>query len=121
MADADAPLFTTRYEHLIGLYRAEILAGRLKPGDALPSAREISEQHGVSVPTAQKVAPALATQGLVSVSAGKRAVVIGPPVQQAAQALRTAARHVVEIWDSESRAGLGAAIRDLEQALSGDR
>jgi GntR family transcriptional regulator len=119
VADADAPLFTTRYEHLISLYRAEILAGRLKPGDTLPSAREISEQHGVSIPTAQKVAPALATQGLVSVSAGKRAVVISPPAKPG-EALKTAARRVVDIWNSGSQRGLGAAIRELDQALGED-
>jgi DNA-binding transcriptional regulator YhcF (GntR family) len=109
--------FQTRYEWLISLYRAEILAGSLQPGDTLPSAREISERHGVSVPTAQKVAPGLAAQGLVTVAAGKRAVVTGPPAGNADPALASAAREVIAAYSSGNEARLEAAIRQLEIAL----
>lgn len=48
-----------------GFYRDQILDGRLRPGDRLPSMRDIAETSGVAFPTAQRAIDHLRTEGLV--------------------------------------------------------
>lgn len=58
------------YIQLIEQYRQEILAGRLKEGDALPSARQLSAEHGMGLNTAVKVIEGLRVLGLADTVVG---------------------------------------------------
>ena len=53
-----------------GHLQAMILRGELKPGDQLPSQRELSEQFGVSRPSLREAVSVLVTMGLVTVKVG---------------------------------------------------
>jgi GntR family transcriptional regulator, transcriptional repressor for pyruvate dehydrogenase complex len=59
--------------------RETILAGRLRPGDRLPSERELGEQFGVSRTVVREAVRALVAKGMVEVrpGSGPRVVAVG--------------------------------------------
>jgi GntR family transcriptional regulator len=63
------------YVQLADILREEIRAGRFKPGDQLPSERELVEQHEVSVNTVRAALVQLRTEGLIVSQRGRRSVV----------------------------------------------
>ena len=56
---------TTRWERLAEHIRSEIRTGRLKPGDLLPSYRQLSEDHHVSYATVRTALTVLRTEGWI--------------------------------------------------------
>jgi GntR family transcriptional regulator, transcriptional repressor for pyruvate dehydrogenase complex len=115
--------FDTRYERLTGYYRDLIAAGTLKPGDRFPSARELSEKHGVGRTTSGRVHGTLISVGLIEHRPGVGTFVLGPPPDggQEVPALAAAAREVVEAfdaWKAKSRPhALTDAVTRLRDAL----
>jgi molybdate-binding protein/DNA-binding transcriptional regulator YhcF (GntR family) len=65
------------YRRIADQFRLEILAGRLKPGDRLPSIREQTRQWGCTQGTVQRAYQELAQQGLVVSRTGKGTAVAG--------------------------------------------
>lgn len=61
-----------------GSLRALILGGELKPGDRLPSQRDLAEQLGVSRPSVREALTELEAMGLVIVKVGS-GVYVAPP------------------------------------------
>src|SRR5690554_2196418 len=61
---------TTRWERLAEHIRSEIRAGRLKPGDLLPSYRQLGEEHQVSYATVRTALTVLRTEGWIVGEAG---------------------------------------------------
>lgn len=68
--DSGRPLF----EQIAASVRAEVLAGRLRPGDRLPAAREVSEAIDVNVHTVLRAYQELRDEGLVDLRRGRGAV-----------------------------------------------
>lgn len=58
------------YEEIALQIRRQIEDGRLKPGDKLPSTREISEQFGVGRSTTREALSALKAMGLIDIRQG---------------------------------------------------
>jgi GntR family transcriptional regulator len=69
------------YEQMADALRAEIREGRYRPGDKLPSERELSERFGVSKVTARQAIVQLRAEGLVRSRVGSGVFVAekGPP------------------------------------------
>jgi len=115
----------TRFERLTEHYRDAITRGDLKPGDRFPSARELSDMHGVGRTTAGRVHGTLTSLGLIEHRPGIGTFVLAPPgtVPDAPAALETAARKVVQAfdqWGARSKpAPLTAAVGELRDALGG--
>jgi DNA-binding transcriptional regulator YhcF (GntR family) len=113
----------TRFERLTDHYRDAILRGDLKPGERFPSARELSEMHGVGRTTAGRVHGTLISLGLIEHRAGIGTFVLGPPDTgaQPSPPLADAARKVVaafDQWPSRTKpAALSGAIDELRGAL----
>jgi DNA-binding GntR family transcriptional regulator len=60
-----------RYRQVAQAIRDAIARGELRSGDAVPSAKTLSQEHGVSIETARKSLRLLASDGvIVRVSAG---------------------------------------------------
>jgi integrase len=75
--DREAP-----YERIAAQLRAQIASGELPVGTALPTHKQLAEQHRIAVGTAHRVTALLRSEGLVEVSRGRRAIVIRhPPVE----------------------------------------
>jgi DNA-binding transcriptional regulator YhcF (GntR family) len=66
------------YERIVDEIRRRIGAGELRPGDRVPSARQITQEWGVAIATATKVLAALRTEGLVRPVVGVGTVVAEP-------------------------------------------
>ena len=68
---SDAPLFA----QVAASVRADAAAGRLKPGDRLPSARDVAGALGVNLHTVLRAYQELRDEGLVDMRRGRGAVV----------------------------------------------
>ena len=79
------------YEHLNGL----IVSGALKPGDKMPSERELMARCGVGRPAVREAMQALATLGLISISQGERARVTQLTADSVLEQIDGAARHML--------------------------
>ncbi|SDT41042.1 GntR family transcriptional regulator [Microlunatus soli] len=58
------------YRRIVAELRGRILSGDLKPGDRLPSIRQIAQRWGVAAATATRVTGALRDEGLVLTAVG---------------------------------------------------
>ena len=69
-SSSDQPLFA----QLAASIRADAAAGRLKPGERLPSAREVAESLGINVHTVLHAYQELRAEGLVELRRGRGAI-----------------------------------------------
>jgi DNA-binding GntR family transcriptional regulator len=84
----------------------DIAAGRLKPGDRLPTRRELCEQYGIAAMTAAKVVRILAEQGLVVSDVGRGVFVTD-----------ASAPRPVKLSDTERLSHLEERVRAVEERL----
>jgi integrase len=70
-----APVPRGPYEVIAADLREQILAGRLRAGDQVPTVAELAAQHGVAVGTAHRAMDLLRAEGLIISSRGRRSVV----------------------------------------------
>lgn len=63
------------YRRIVAELRDQILAGELRPGDRIPSIRQIAQRWGVAVATATRVMATLRDEGLVEATVGSGTVV----------------------------------------------
>jgi GntR family transcriptional regulator len=61
------------YLQLVRQIKEQILVGELKPGDELPSVRDLGDSLGISLHTARSAYQTLAEEGLLRVRVGKKA------------------------------------------------
>ena len=66
------------YRQIVEDVRARIEAGELRPGDRVPSARQITQEWGVAIATATKAHATLREEGLTVARPGVGTVVAGP-------------------------------------------
>ena len=59
------------YDQIYSQIRAQIIAGQLKPGEALPSIRALAKDLKISVITTKRAYDELEAQGLIDTVAGK--------------------------------------------------
>lgn len=69
---------TTGYAEIAAHYRQQIQDGVLRPGDTMPSLRQVCERFGVANTTANRAYRALKLEGLTLPKAGVGTVVAGP-------------------------------------------
>lgn len=80
-------IFIPRYHQLKEIIREQIVGGDLKPGDVIPSERELSERYGVSRMTARQSIVELTNEGLLYRRQGKGTFVALPKIAQQLTAL----------------------------------
>lgn len=71
----DADGTTAIYDQVAASVRADIVAGRLTPGDRLPAAREVAEALDINVHTVLRAYQLLRDEGLVDLRRGRGAVI----------------------------------------------
>lgn len=59
------------YDQIYSQIKAQIIAGRLRPGEALPSIRALAKDLKISVITTKRAYDELEAQGLIDTVAGK--------------------------------------------------
>lgn len=80
------------YEQIAELIQEDIARGLVKPGEQLPSERDIMARYGVGRAAVREALFALAKMGLIAISSGERARVIEPSPQILVQELSGAVR-----------------------------
>lgn len=70
-ADSARPLF----DQVAASVRADVLTGKLEPGDRLPSARELAEALEINLHTVLRAYQQLRDEGLIDLRRGRGAVV----------------------------------------------
>ena len=71
------------YESIAEALRDDISSGRLEPGDELPTVVQLAAEYTVAAGTAHRAMATLASEGLIVVSRGRRAVVAERPPEAA--------------------------------------
>ena len=105
------------YRKIANSIRLEILEGRLKPGDQLPTIRELTEQWGCTQGTVQRAYQELAREGLVTSRSGLGTRVASMPTSRADIPLRrTTLIHKAESYILEA-VNSGFTPAEIEQAF----
>ncbi|QKW23460.1 TetR/AcrR family transcriptional regulator C-terminal domain-containing protein [Kitasatospora sp. NA04385] len=117
-----------RYEQIAAELRGRIERGELRPGDRVPSTREITRRWNVAMATATKVLTELRGRGLVRAVPGVGTVVAGSPAPspEPGRAPRAAGRQVPRrpapegVLTAERIVAAAVAVADAEglEALS---
>jgi integrase len=76
---ANPPAPRGPYQSIAESLREDIRAGRLAPGDQFPTIVELAARFGVAAGTAHRAMALLASEGLISVARGRRAMVERAP------------------------------------------
>ena len=82
-------------EILVQKIRDAITAGRFRPGDQLPSERELMAQYGIGRSAVREALFALQKSGQIQIRNGERALVVEPTPQFILDELTAAVRHMV--------------------------
>ena len=107
------------YKQIASQLRDQILSGKLKGGDALPSIRALTADLKISVITTMKAYEELATEGLVTSSQGKGYFVNAQDMRLLAeQHLRRVEENLTEAIRSAKIAGMSIdELREMLDAL----
>ena len=107
------------YKQIASQLRDQILSGKLKGGDALPSIRALAADLKISVITTMKAYEELATEGLVTSSQGKGYFVNAQDMRLLAeQHLRRVEENLTEAIRSAKIAGMSIdELREMLDAL----
>lgn len=72
---------TPPYRQLAGLLRDRIAAGEFRPGDALPSEKDLQQEHGLARETVRRAMRVLRDEGLVVTIPGRGTFVPPEPTE----------------------------------------
>jgi molybdate-binding protein/DNA-binding transcriptional regulator YhcF (GntR family) len=105
------------YRQIADNFRKEILSGKLKPGDRLPSVRQTAERWSCTVGTVQRAYQELSSQGLVVSRSGQGTRVVEKlPFQDDTPLRRAMLVHRAETFLLEVLTG-GYSLDEVEQAV----
>src|SRR5262245_16980199 len=103
------------YQQIVGEIRARIASGGLRPGDRVPSTRQITRDWGVAMATATKVIATLQQEGLVQAHPGKGTVVASKPELPRTRAAPTpSVRNTSNVITREEIVSTAIALADSE-------
>lgn len=104
------------YKQISAQLREQILTGKLKPGDALPSIRGLAQDLKISVITTMKAYEELSAEGLVTSSKGKGYYVNAQDERMLKeQHMRQLEKNLTDAIYSARVAGVG--LEEVEQIL----
>jgi GntR family transcriptional regulator len=99
------------YRQILEQVRRQVASGQLKPGDTLPSVREVAVTHAVNPMTISKAYSLLQAEGLLEHNRGKPMTVAGQPRAQVA-----VSRRLEQIEPLVAQVALAAKQLQLSQA-----
>jgi GntR family transcriptional repressor for pyruvate dehydrogenase complex len=130
MPDYQAIQSERLYEKIVVQIQGRILAGELKPGDHLPSEREMAEQFRVSRTAVREAVKTLTEKGLVQVRPGRGTFITNGTSQAVRHSLGLmlkigqpeGARHLVEVREIfEPETSALAALRASDDQIAAMR
>lgn len=112
MIRIDRSASTPPFEQLVSQLRFQIMAGKYKPGNLLPSTRELGAQLGLSFHTVQRAYSRLAADGYVKAEPGRGFRVGHPPVLPKGERMEKGADIMQETL--RQLAALGLSEREID-------
>src|SRR5262245_51769128 len=109
---------TAPYQRIVAEIRDRIARGELRPGDRVPSTRQITQEWGVAMATATKVIAALRDDGVVDTRPGAGTVVRAPEEGYAPVARKAPPRERELTRDRVVRAAIALADAEGMATLS---
>jgi GntR family transcriptional regulator len=114
------------HDQVVYAVKKAVVSGRLRPGDAFPSVRAISQHLRINPNTAQKVVATLTGLGLLEVRPGIGTFVARAPASSAAQRRALLSDEVERLVVEAKKLSLDVedltdAVRDHWTRLSGSR
>lgn len=100
------------YEQVVYAAKKAIVSGRMRPGDAFPSVREMSKVLKINPNTAHKVVTQLVAEGLLEVHPGIGTVVAGQGAASAADTTKLLNKELEQLVVEAKKLGL-----DLEELM----
>jgi GntR family transcriptional regulator len=94
------------YEQVVYAAKKAIVAGQLRPGDAFPSVRNLSQALKINPNTAHKVVTQLIAEGLLEVRVGSGTVVARRPGSTAADRANLLNKELEQLVVEAKRLGL---------------
>lgn len=109
--DPDSP--RSLFEQIAASVRGDVLAGRLRPGDRLPAAREVADAVDVNVHTALRAYQELRDEGLIDLRRGRGAIISASaaPLAELADELAALVGRAAEL--GVTPATLAALIKEM--------
>lgn len=89
------------FEQVAAHLEAQILEGRLKPGDQLPPERDLQNQFGVGRPAIREALITLQRAGLVEISNGARARVAMPTARDVVSGMASGVRQMLSTAEGQ--------------------
>lgn len=89
------------FEHVAAHLEAQILAGKLRPGDQLPPERDLQARFGVGRPAVREALISLQKAGLVELSNGARARVLMPTASHIFTGMAPAVRQMLSTEEGQ--------------------
>lgn len=85
------------YQEVVDRLVQRIRAGEWKPGDQLPSERDLMDAYGVGRPAVREALQDLARSGIVEITHGERARVVMPTADQLIEQVADGAQHLLRM------------------------
>ena len=105
------------YDQIYTQIKALIIAGKLQPGEALPSIRALAKDLRISVITTKRAYSDLERDGFIETVAGKGSFVAGRNLEfLQEEQLRRAEGHLQQAVDIAQSSGIG--LQELQELLS---
>ena len=120
---------TRLYEEVADQIKEAILDGHLKPGERLPSERDLCEMFGVGRPTVREALRVLDNMGLIEIGSGvKGSTVKDVDITQYMDAVRENFSHLIKVnektirdlWEVRKYIELGISLTAASQATQQD-
>lgn len=120
---------TRLYEGVAEQIKEAILDGHLKPGERLPSERDLCEMFGVGRPTVREALRVLDNMGLIEIGSGvKGSTVKDADITEYMEALRDHLSHLIkideetikELWEVRKYIELGICLNVAQKATPQD-
>jgi GntR family transcriptional repressor for pyruvate dehydrogenase complex len=120
---------TRLYQEIADQVKDAILDGHLKPGERLPSERDLCEMFGVGRPTVREALRVLDNMGLIEIGAGvKGSTVKDVDITQYMEAVRENFAHLIKVndetirdlWEVRKYIELGISLTAARQATQQD-
>lgn len=89
------------FEHVASHLEAQILSGKLKPGDQLPPERDLQNRFGVGRPAIREALISLQKAGLVELTNGARAKVLMPTATHIFTGMAPAVRQMLSTREGQ--------------------
>ncbi|WP_309246128.1 GntR family transcriptional regulator [Verrucosispora sioxanthis] len=113
----DAP--TARYRTIAADLAAKIRAGDYRPGEALPSQRDLSAAYGVTLMTLRQALRQLSDEGLIEQQPGRGTFVAPPHLAYRLGSLRSFADDLRDQGHEVRTTVVGRAVRRLPARIAG--